>query len=112
MRTEPVTLITIADGALQEQFERCLEEVRESYHDESRDMKGKREIRLILTFTRRDTGLIEVTTESSVKLPATRGAMGFLSDEGDGYEAVPLPKAKQEEMFGGPAVVMTMGARE
>lgn len=96
---EGVSLVNIAGGALQEQFERCLEEVRESYHDDTRDMKAKREIKLTLTFSRRETGLVEVTTESTVKLPSTKGAMGFLSEEIGGYEAVDLPRAKQSEMF-------------
>ncbi|MFA4945100.1 MAG: hypothetical protein WC789_10420 [Lentisphaeria bacterium] len=111
--SDTLTLATIADGALEEQFKRCLEEVRESYRDETRDEKGKRVIKLELTFSRRpESNLIEVTTESSVKLPATRGAMGFVSDEGDGFEAVALPKARQEELFKRPAAVLPIGGRE
>lgn len=110
---DPLTLATIADGALEEQFKRCLEQVRDSYRDETRDEKGKRVIKLELTFSKRaDSSLIEVTTESSVKLPATRGAMGFVSDEGEGFEAVALPRAKQEELFKRPAAVLPIRAQE
>lgn len=110
---EPLTLVSIADGALQEQFVRCLDEVRESYRDDTRDERAKREIKLTLTFKRRaDSNLIEVTTESAVKLPEVRGAMGFISDEAGGFEAVSLPKAKQEELFVRPVAVIGGGSRE
>jgi hypothetical protein len=96
---DKLTLMNVAGGGAEKQFQKALAKVLDSYEKGKEDTKNRR-ISLVFTISK-DDEVLSFEAEVNAKIPAFRKIRGLAEVNTDG-QVVNLTPPKQEDLFGDP----------